>query len=199
MTMNRKWLIALVFAFVATGCFGERKLTPFDPADQQLGVVMEFGYKASNKADQSIADSFAGRLSQALFDTKRLKVIDRERLKSALKELQLPVGIPLDSSQIATVCKQLKAKVAVYGDIITVQREQAQRGSRIIEKLLVTVDAKLVLADTAEILSRGEATGRAVIRYKPASKPPDEVLVNAALTNAAKQVARQLVIDLQPK
>ena len=190
--------LLLLLPLAAAAC-GGKKLAPFDMESRRLGVVMNFQYKASDKAYVDAPNAFADQLSRALFDTERLRVIDRQRLRAALDELKLPSDKPLDSAQIGIVAKQLKAEVAVYGDVLSVLKDSEEKKDRVTERMELTVDAKLVLSSTAEILSHGQATGMAVIRYKKNSPPPAEILLNAALADAAKQVATQLVTGLQPK
>jgi len=160
---------------------------------------MPFSYSAADKTYQDLTKPFARALTRALFETDRLRVIDPQRLDSTLIELKLPVGVPLDSSQVALVSKPLKAEVAVYGDIVSVQKTQEKKGNRVTESLEVTVEAKLVLAATAEILSTARGTGSASIRYREDAKPPSELLTNAALNDGAKKIAEQLVLQLTPK
>lgn len=197
--MNRKTLAALAFLVLAAGCFGGKKVTPFDMDSRRLGVVMNYGYLASNKEYLPMETGFPDELSRTLFDTQRLRVIDRARLMTSLGDASLPVDQPLNSEQMENVAKALKAEVTVYGDILSVQKDVENHKHRITERLLVTVDSKLVLSNTAEILSRGQATGSAVIRYKEGNPPPAEVLINAALKDAATKTAYLLVADLQPK
>jgi hypothetical protein len=178
---------------------GRKKLAPFETDAMRLGVVTPFGYGASDKAYADLPKPMGDSLSRALFETKRLRVIDRQRLDSTLQELQLPVGVPLDSSQIAKVCDKLKAEVAVYGQITSVQKEERKKGKRTVETLQVDAEAKLVFAKTAEILSTARASGSASVAYASDKRPPSELLTNAALADAAKQLAHQLVVDLQPK
>lgn len=198
--MRRQLAVAVCVPLLLAGClFRKKEIPPFDPEGRRLGIVMPFSYAASDPAYAALTTPLADKLTRALFDTKRLRVIDRQRLDTTLAELKLPVGVPLDSSQIATVCKQLKAEVAVYGAIPAVQHDEARKGNRVTETLAVTVEAKLVLAATAEVLSSGRATGSAAVKYREGSKPPAEVLHSAALADASAQVAQQLVLDLLPK
>ena len=199
-TMRRSYALAALGLVLLSGCFWRKKeLPPFDIEGRRLAIVMPFSYSASDKGYSELPAPFASKLSSALFETKRLRMIDRGRLDTTLTELKLPVGVPLDSSQIATVCKQLKAEVAIYGTILLVEKESEKYKGKVYETLSITAEAKLVQASTAEVLSKGGATGKASVKYKEGSAPPAEVLTNAALQDAAKQVAEQLVSDLTSK
>ena len=198
--MRRLPLALLGAALLLSGCFGSKKIEPFEIDAMRLGVVTPFAYLSSNKSYADIADPTADHISRALFATKRLRVIDRQRLKTTLIELKLPTdGTPLDSAQLAKVCLQLKAEVAVYGSIASVQKDERRKGKRTISSLKVEVEAKLVLSRTAEILSTARAVGSAQVSYRGDRRPPSDVLVNAALDDAAKQIAYQLVFELEPK
>lgn len=198
--MKRTRLLSGLAAVLLGGClWGGKKLTPFLPEERRLGIVMPFSYTASDKAYAALAGPLGDALTTALIETKRLRMIDKARLESTLAELKLPAGVPLDSAQIATVCKALKAEVAAYGAVVAVQKEQQKKGGKVSESLAVTVEAKLVQASTAEILSNGRATGNAAVKYREGNAPPAEILTNAALSDAANQIAAQLVTELLPK
>lgn len=197
----KRWLPLAVIAAVSAACFGGgKKLAPFEVDAMRLGVVTPFAYAASDKAYADIAKSVDGHLSTELFATKRLRLIDRERLNTTLTELSLPAGgVPLDSAMIAKVCEKLKAEVAVYGQVLSVRKDEEKRKNRTTETLEIEIEAKLVFAKSAEMLSTSRAVGKAVVVYKDDKRPPSELLVSEALSDAAHQLAYQLVTELQPK
>jgi hypothetical protein len=196
--MRPRYLLPLA-ACLAAGCWPFRSggLEPFDPAGRKLALVMPFEVAAADKSIDGLSRLIADKLTSALFDTKRVRVIDPRRLETTLAEMKLPPDTILDAAQIAAVCKQLDVEEAVYGKVVTVLKQRRPGKRHTTDTLTVTIEAQLVAASTTEVIARARATGTATTTYDPDHAPPQEALVNQALTDAAGQAAVLLVKELQ--
>lgn len=165
--MKRIFLWFLILGIVGcTSISSVKKVDlPLIPKQQRLRVaVMDFANKTGSYENDNYTKSISHSLQANLFETKTLRIIERERLDAILKELSLSMqGITSsDSKNLKKIGDMLNADALVFGDLLSIKYSRNKQSIFIMwtegEKIEVTLSARVVDIETGEVLANCKAT-----------------------------------------
>ncbi len=114
--MRTKYLfsIFLIFIFTLSACAPALKVSRMKPAAINLS-----GYKKIAIGDvKGIGgDEISYMLTQALFDSGRFEVLDRENLRSIMKEQEMSIGDEFDPNSSVELGKMIGSAALVFGNV----------------------------------------------------------------------------------
>jgi len=159
------WFLILAM----TGCISTSSVKKADlpsiSKEQRLKVaVMDFVNKTGLAENNNYTKPISHSLQADLFETKTLRIIERERLESILKELSLSMqGLTSsDSKNLKKVGAMLNADALVFGDLLSIKYSKNKQSIFIMftegEKIEVTLSARVVDIETGEVLANCQAS-----------------------------------------
>jgi len=152
-----------------TGCISTSSVKKADlpsiSKQQRLKVaVMDFVNKTGLSENDNYTKPISHSLQANLFETKTLRIIERERLESILKELSLSMqGLTSsDSKNLKKIGAMLNADALVFGDLLSIKYSRNKQSIFIMftegEKIEVTLSARVVDIETGEVLANCQAS-----------------------------------------
>ena len=138
---------------------------PSIPKQQRLKVaVMDFANNTGLSENDIYTKPISHSLQANLFETKTLRIIERERLESILKELSLSMqGLTSsDSKNLKKIGAMLNADALVFGGLLSIKYSRNKQTIFVMwtegEKIEVTLSARVVDIETGELLANCQAS-----------------------------------------
>ncbi|MBI2059358.1 MAG: hypothetical protein HYT87_06250 [Nitrospirae bacterium] len=98
------------------GCAATLKVARMKPAEINLAAFKKIAVAdITGEGGQEIADT----MNQALFDSQRFEVLDRQNLTKIMKEQNLVIGEAFDPSQSVQIGKLLGSAAMIFGGVTT--------------------------------------------------------------------------------
>ena len=201
----RKFTLA-GFAVMLAACAGLKQY-PFE--QRRIAAVMPFSYTAAQKEFAPHANGLADALAGALLRTGRLRLVERSRVDAVLSEAQLAQTGAIDSATAARIGKQLGAQTLIIGSLSSISVREEGRSVKFAEKTNrwaeVEVEARIVDAETGELLGSAKAVGKTSSAEKHAfggkigELAAPDALIQQALQGMGEKLAKDLVRSLSPK
>ncbi len=169
--------------------------------ERKLVAVMPFGYKA-DPAHAGIEKGLADALAAELVKTKKVRIIERERIDILLKELVLGQTGVVDSAGAARVGKQLGAQAYLLGTVVSVSIRDEWRSVKFAEKTTrwadIEAEAKIVDIETGEVLASGRSVGKAKTAEKHAfgGKAGELATKESVAQKAVQKLSEKLAKEL---
>lgn len=198
----KKIKLLLPFLLLAGACASAG--IPFE--QRPLACVMPFTYSATEPLYASSVNGLQDSLTAELMKTSRIRLVERARVDTAMKELQLASAGVVDSATAAQVGKLIGARYAVLGSITALSVKDEWRSVKIAEKtdriVEISAEARLVNLETGELLGAGQARGKSKSSEKHAfggkigelAKP--EAIIQSALMELSEDLAEDLVKNI---
>lgn len=200
----------LVLAVLMVGCLSFNlfaKEIPFE--DRPIAAVMPFEYHVDEHPEfQKATSGIADALAVDLLKTNKIRLVERSRVDTVLKEAVLGQSGVVDGDTAAKIGKQLGAQQVILGSIVALSVREEGRSVKIAEKTTryveIEAQARLVDVETGELL----ATGKAVNKVSSAEKhafggkigklATSESLVQQALAGLGEKLAKDLAKGIRP-
>ncbi|MDP8219303.1 MAG: CsgG/HfaB family protein [Candidatus Theseobacter exili] len=205
--MYKIFFFALSFIWlVSTAAFSEKKsekeLGSYLFNKRYLMAVMPFEDRTKDKRHPEIGKIIADQLTNDLFPYKRQRLIERIKIDSILKEANFQQSDYFKEGVIEKIGNQLGAELAVVGSVIDISEKKKKKsiGIASIEDtvLLLTLEARVVLIKTGEILVISKWSGnersrrkRALIATTDDAKSWDELLTGL-IDEGSKEMAYEI-------
>lgn len=204
------WFLILGIAGCTSVSSVKKADLPQIPKQQRLKVaVMDFVNKTGLSENDNYVKPVSHSLQANLFETKTLRIIERERLESILKELSLSMqGITSsDSKNLKKIGSMLNADALVFGDLQSIKYSRTKQTIFIMwtegEKIEVTLSARVVDIETGEVLANCQAS--AYVKHRnwvafwfarlggPLNKNAN---VSKAIELATKELAQKIAVQI---
>ena len=208
-------IFILVFIVSLTACTSvshvkKQNFIPL-PRDKRLKVaIVDF----KNVTDSAENDKYIPSLSQTLqadlFETKTVRIIERERMESILKELSLSMqGLTkADSRSIKKIGEMLNADALLFGNFLSLKQTQNKQTIFIMwtegQKTEVNLSARLVDVETGEVIADVQSSAfvkqRTWVAFgfaRLGGKLNREANTARALESAAQDLAQKIAQEVQ--
>lgn len=186
-----------------------KPLTPFSDEEKYIITIMPFSYESELEQYSDMVNKIPSKLLSELYTTKRFRIIERSRLDTVMKEMQLGQTGVLDEESAVKVGKQLGAELIILGSVTSIKTKESKKtlGFASMQTVEVTVDldVRLIKLETGEIVGIAKATGEEVQKKKMAfgakagSIESPETMINIAIDKAVKDIAYSLASEISPK
>lgn len=193
---------ALAFLASAAWLAGCASVRPLAYEDRLLAAVMPFTYSAKSAEHASALEGLTDSLAGALTRTGRLRLVERHRVDSVLKEARLGLTGAVDPATAAKIGRQLGAEAVILGAVVSagVFEETASVGiaTKTDRWAEVAAEARLVTVETGELLAAARASGKAKSKdrrafgAKAGSLADPAVLVQKASQGLIEELAKEL-------
>ena len=208
-SMNRIIAALVVVSGVLSGCSGmPPKPSAYSIDQRPVAAVMDFEYKASATAFADTAAGLAESVTASLSETRRLKLVERAKLKTVIAEAALGLTGAVDAATAAKTGQLVGAKYMVLGSVTRVSVRDEFRSLLILEKTTryVEIEAEARLIEVASGLN--VASSKAVSRAEGAEKhafgakmgviPAGDALVQKAMLGMGEMLAYKLAAEIPP-
>lgn len=213
--MKRLTVILFILGLmISAGCASGpslRSVKPIDYNKRGLVAVGDLQNLTGKPEYDPLLDSLTGSLIVELHETECFRVIERQRLKSILEEMKLGMTGLTDPAKTKEVGKMIGADAILFVNLASVTYDASKTSAFIVEaameKIEMTLDARLVSVEKGEIL----ATSKITIPYsnfygsgyfglmKAGEKADQKVLVQKALERSVKHLAREIAWQVSKK
>lgn len=159
--------ITILCLFILGGCYSisQVKTQEFSsiPRDKRhLIAVLDFANKTGDPENDELANGIYAKIINELNKTSRFRIIERKRIESVLKELNLQMTGLVDDKETKQLGKLLGADALLFGDLSAVKYSQNKQTIFIVwtegRKTEVSINARIVNTETGEILATSYAT-----------------------------------------
>ncbi|HOW89354.1 MAG TPA: CsgG/HfaB family protein [Elusimicrobiales bacterium] len=179
---------------------------PFE--QRPLACVMPFVYSAPQPEYASSTAGLQSALTAALFETKRIRLVERQRMEAVAAELKLAMTGLTDANSAVQVGRQLGAKYVIMGSVTAISVKDEWRSVKIAEKtdriVEIEAEARMVDIQTGELAAAGKAVSRSVSSEKHAfggkvgSLAAPEAIIQKAVQGLADKLAADIARDIRP-
>lgn len=213
--MKRLSVVLLISGLVIyAGCaldLSLRSVKPIDYGKRALVAVGDLQNLTGNPEYDPLLDGLTGSLIVELHETECFRVIERQRLKSIIEEMKLGMTGLTDPAMTKKVGTMIGADAILFVDIASVTYD-ASKGSAFIveatmEKIEMTLDARLVSVEKGEILAASKVTIPHSNYYasgyfglmKAGEKADQKQLVQKALESSIQHLAREIAWQISTR
>ena len=205
--MKRLAVLFLSGSVMFAGCALDpslRSVRPIDFGKRQLVAVGDMQNLTGNPAYDPLLEGLTGSLIVELHETECFRVIERQRLKSIIEEMKLGMTGLTDPAMTKKVGTMVGADAILFVDLASVTYDASKSSAFIVqatmEKVEMTMDARLVSVDKGEILAASKVTIPHSNYYasgyfglmKAGEKADQKQLVQKALETSMQRLAREL-------
>ena len=203
-------LLAIMSVLLVIGCYSTSKLTltpvPEIPFGQRLLLgVIDFQNKSGDADNDALIEGVTGTIVDELKSTARFRLVERQRLKSILNELQLDMVGLIDDDEVRKVGKMLGVDALLFGNLSAVKHSQSKQSAFIARTegtmSEVSLDARIVDVETGEIYASSKASSHVKHRnwtafwvFKLGGKREKGATVQTAIDLACKKLVNDIAI-----
>ena len=204
--MTNKLLLSMLAAgFLAINVCA--KEIPFE--DRPIAAIMPFAYHVDEypQYEKNIS-GIADALAVDLLKTNKIRLVERSRVDTVLKEITLGQTGIIDAAKASQAGKQLGAQQVILGSIVALSIREEGRSVKIAEKTTrwveIEAEARLVDVETGELLAAGKASNKVSSAEKHAfggkigKLATPESLVQQALEGLGEKLAKDLAKNIRP-
>jgi curli biogenesis system outer membrane secretion channel CsgG len=201
--------LALLIAMTLSGCLivpAPAEATArggYPRAERYIAAVLDVENRVQSEDVEGITQNATNLLIDELLGYDRLRIVEREKLDLILKELQLGTSGLVDTNQAKQVGNLLGVDALLFVVLEAAGSEEKVRSALIAKTVKretgVTMTARLVHAETGEILASAEATNTVSQRSSSAfgfAKAGNMTTETAALQEAVDSSTRALAAEL---
>lgn len=199
-TMLLKRVIGFCLLILHTSCAASKHQVV---KDRPLVAVMPFVYKATLPEYAGVESGLGDALISELVKSRQFRLIERERIETLLREIQLQQSGLTDSAKEIQVGTQLGAQALVSGSVTSVSVRDEWRSVKFAEKTtrFADIEAEVRMTDieTGEILASGRAVGKSSSAEKHAfggkigELASKDSVVHKTVQELAQKLGRELV------
>jgi len=201
----------LIFCIFMSSCYSTSSLklkTPADtPYDHRFVIaVVDFQNKSGEPDNDKLMEGITGTIISELQDTKRFRLIERQRLKSILSELKLSSGGLVDPDNAKEIGNLLGVDALLFGNLSAVKYSKNKQTIFIAwtegQRVDVDLDIRLVSVETGEVLAASKASSFVKQRNWIAfwfAKLGEDMDKNSIIQTGIDLNCRQLANDLANK
>jgi curli biogenesis system outer membrane secretion channel CsgG len=177
--------------------------------DRAIAAVMPFSYNVEEHPEYAKSISgLADALSVDLLKTEKIRLVERSKVDTVLKEVMLGQSGVIDSAKATEAGKMLGAKQVIVGSVIALSIREEGRSVKIAEKTTrwveISVEARLIDVETGELLAAGKASNKVSSAEKHAfggkigELASPESLVQQSLDGLSAKLAKDLAKGIRP-
>ena len=164
--MKKLVFTLLLIPFFFVSCYTVSKVTLKDIpelpySEKPVIAVLNFQNKTGDRSMNPLMENITGSMISELQNTGYFRIIERERLKSIMKELKFNLGGMVDPEKAKEVGKMLGVDALLFGNLSSVKYSRNKQTIFIAwtegQKVEVTMDARLVNVETGEVLAASKA------------------------------------------
>ncbi len=165
--MKKNILLITLAVLILGSCYTVSKVALQDipePSYDEKPViaVINFQNKTGDSAMDPLMENITGSMISELQNTGYFRIIERERLKSILKELKFNLGGMVDAEKAKQIGKMLGVDALLFGNLSSVKYSRNKQTIFIAwtegQKVEVAMDARLVNVETGEVLAASKAS-----------------------------------------
>ncbi|MBD3272287.1 MAG: hypothetical protein GF384_07100 [Elusimicrobia bacterium] len=169
----KKILYIALFSIVLTGCYSASRIVKKDfpeiSRDERLLVaVVDFTNSTGDESNDAFVQGIYGKMVNALSETQRFRLIERQKLEDVLSELKLQMTGLTDSSTAQEVGRLLGVDGLIFGELPMIKYERSKQSIFIMwaesKKIEVSLQARLVDVETGEV--RASANTSAFVKQR---------------------------------
>ena len=205
--MKKFIILVLLSSAINLACSSGQKTGSIPFKDRLLVAVTDFQNLSGDKQYTSLLEPFNGNFIVALQKTQCFRLIERKRLNSLLNEHKLKMSGLIDPGKSAEIGKLLGIDAVLVGNLTSVNYNSDTKKAGIAktetEYIDVTVDARIVLIQTGEILASAkshsyfENTFRSIGKVTTGEKADLKLFVKQAIDTAADEIAEDLANQIR--
>ena len=200
----------IILAMLMVGCLSFNLFAKgFKFEERQIAAIMPFEYHVDEHPEfQKVTSGIADALAVDLLKTEKIRLVERSRVDTVLKEVALGQSGIIDGSKAAQIGKQLGAQQVILGSIVALSIREEGRSVKIAEKTTryveIEAEVRLVDVETGELLAAGKATNEVSSAEKHAfggkigKLATPESLVQQAMEGLGEKLAKDLAKSLRP-
>jgi len=166
--MKRLFYVLLIAGLIATtGCISgtSHTIKPISYEKRLLVAVADLQNRTGNpEYDSLMVEGLTGSLIHELNETECFRVVERQRLLAMLEELKLGMTGLLDPKKTKEAGRMLGVDAIFFVNLASVRYNldvtSAFLAKTETEKIVVTLDARLVAVETGEILATAKSSTR---------------------------------------
>ncbi len=207
-------LLFLSGLMLCAGCAAGSSSTPVSPIDYGKRLLVAVGdvqNETGSPEYDPLLDGLTGNLIVELYRTGCFRVIERQKLKSILEEMNLGMTGLTDPSKTKEAGKMAGADAILFVDIASVTYDVAKSSALVFEAaredVELTLDARLVAVDTGEILAAAKVTvphsnyyGSGYFGLMKAGEQADrKQLVRKALEDSVERIAGEIAREISAR
>lgn len=202
--MRRLLFIMLLAVMIPAGC---ASVKPISYEKRLLVAIGDLQNQTGNPEYNESMDGLTGILLDEMQETECFRLIERQRLKAMLEEMQLGMTGLLDPDKTKEVGQLLGVDAILFVNLASVRHTSDVNNAFIAksekEKIEVKLDARLVAVNTGEILATARNTqmytkhiGTAFGFITSGNKADVKAIVHASLEAALKEIASQIASNI---
>ena len=213
--MKRLTIFQFMLVLVmAAGCASGPSLPSVRPIDynkRRLVAVGDLQNMTGNRDYDPLLEGLTGSLIVELHETACFRVIERQRVKSIMEEMKLGMTGLTDPAKTKEVGRMIGADAILFVNLASVTYDNSKSSALVfeasMEKIEMTLDARLVTVEEGEILAASKITipysnfyGSGYFGLMKAGEKADQkVLVQKALERSVKHLAREIARQLSER